>query len=250
MTQPHPPEGDRPGEGGPGRATDDWLTGDLVLIRHGQTRCTVQGRFCGAHEGQLTPAGAAMARHLTRHPALADAGLLLSSPARRALDTAGPLSEQAGLPVTVDERLRELAFGTWEDRVPADVAATPAHRRWTRDPALFSPPGGESGLTVLSRSVAAVRDALALSGRVVAVTHKAPVRLVLAHFLGLPPARYRDLDTVGVASVSWLRFERGRALLKALGDVSHLPPDWRADPDHARLPADEWTALAARRRER
>jgi broad specificity phosphatase PhoE len=248
MTQPHRLRGGLSDERRSGRPADDWLTGDLVLIRHGQTKCTVEGRFCGAHEGELTPVGADMARFLAAHPALADAERLLSSPARRALDTAGPVAERTGLTVTVDERLRETAFGAWEDLLPADVAATRAHRRWTQDPALFAPTGGESGLTVLGRAVGAVRDALESSDRVIAVTHKAPVRLILGHFLGLPPDRYRDIGTVGVASVSWLRFQRGRATLKALGDVSHLPPTWRADPDHARSQTDEQAARAAKGR--
>lgn len=65
------------------------------------------------------------------------------------------------------------------------------------------------------------------------VTHKTPVRLVLAFFLGLPPARYRDLSNVAVGSLSWLRFSESGIDLKAIGDVSHLPARWRADPDRA-----------------
>jgi probable phosphoglycerate mutase len=211
----------------------DFWRGDLFLIRHGQTPCTVDGRFCGTHDGVLTPIGLRMAERLAGHPALGGVDLLLSSPSNRAVATAELIGESAGVPVKVDDRLRETSFGDWEDRLPAEVDRA-AHDRWTHDPALFAPPGGEPGLTVLARSVAAVRDALDTADRVAVVTHKAPVRLVLSYFLGLPPARYRDIGNVSVGSLSWLRFTDGRAVLKAIGDVGHLPQEWRADPDHAK----------------
>src|SRR5215207_11462798 len=177
------------------------LNGDLVLIRHGQTQCTRAGRFCGAHDGRLTEAGRLMAEHAARHPALAGVDMLLSSPSRRAAVCAEAVARYTDVAVTLDDRLRELSFGEWEDRLPAEVDDA-AYRRWAADPALFAPPGGESGLAVLVRSVDAVREALERAAHVAVVTHKAPVRLILAFFLGLPPSRYRDLIRIPVGSVS------------------------------------------------
>jgi broad specificity phosphatase PhoE len=68
---------------------------------------------------------------------------------------------------------------------------------------------------------------------VAVVTPKAPIRLVLSFFLGLPPSRYREIGNVAVGSISRLAFRADRATLLALGDVSHLPPEWRANPDLA-----------------
>ena len=208
------------------------LASDVLLIRHGQTNCTIEGRFCGVHEGDLTEVGRQMARRLGRHPALDGVGTVLSSPARRAFQTAEAIAGRLGVAVAVDERLRELSFGQWEDRLPSEVPAD-LHRRWECDPALFCPPGGETGLEVMARAVAAVRDAALSAPRVAVVTHKAPVRLVLAFFLGLRPSRYREIGPITVGSLSWLRLNGDRLLLKALGDVGHLPEPWRADPDRA-----------------
>jgi probable phosphoglycerate mutase len=149
-----------------------------------------------------------------------------------------------------------LSFGEWEDRLPTEVDPA-ALRRWELDPALYSPPGGETGLEVLARAVAAVRDAAGMAaeaaaqttaqttaarrrspGTVAVVAHKAPIRLVLSFFLGLPPSRYRDIANVAVGSISRLTLheDEGRASLLALGDVSHLPPEWRMNPDLAAWP--------------
>ncbi|MFC0435093.1 histidine phosphatase family protein [Kutzneria buriramensis] len=211
---------------------------DVVLIRHGQTKCTVRGRFCGSHEGDLTDVGWRMAECVAENPALQRVSAIVCSPARRAVGTASVLAERLGAAVTVDDRLRELHFGQWEDRLRADVDSG-LLARWEGDPALFSPPGGETGLEVMARAVAAVRDVALGGSKVAVVTHKAPVRLVLAYFLGLAPGRYRDIGVVSVGSVSRVQLEGGRAVLKALGDVSHLPAAWRADPDHAVAMAGE-----------
>ncbi|MGK4580977.1 histidine phosphatase family protein [Kitasatospora sp. HPMI-4] len=215
------------------------LRGRVVLIRHGQTRCTVQGRFCGAHEGELTEVGREMAGLAALHPALDGIGAVVSSPSTRAVHTAEAIAAARGLPVLLDERLRELSFGEWEDRLPGDLEDRQALERWESDPALFTPPGGESGLEVAARAVAAVRDAALAAPAVAVVTHKAPVRLVLSFFLGLPPSRYREIGNVAVGSVSHLHMKGDRTVLKAIGDVSHLPKEWRGNPDLAaplRLP--------------
>ncbi|SDY71460.1 probable phosphoglycerate mutase [Saccharopolyspora shandongensis] len=102
---------------------------------------------------------------------------------------------------------------------------------WKRNPAPHCPPGGESGLEVAARVVAAVRDALERHRAVAAVTHKAPVRLAAWFLLGIPLSRYRDLAAAPVGSVTELTFGQDRGRLRGLGDVSHLPLEWRRNPD-------------------
>ena len=155
---------------------------------------------------------------------------MVTGPSRRAVLTAEAIAAAAGARMVVDDRLRELSFGEWEDRLPWEVDRL-ALRPWERDPALFSPPGGETGLEVTARAVAAVRDASRAAPSVAVVTHKAPIRLVLAFFLGLPPSRYRHIGPIGTGSISRLALGDDRATLLALGDVSHLPEAWRENPD-------------------
>lgn len=210
------------------------LNGELVLVRHGQTYCTLEGRFCGAHEGVLTEVGGQMASLVAGHHLMDGVRAIVTSPAERARKTAEALSLRHNVSVRTDDRLRELFFGEWEDRLPTEVDQE-LRRRWEFDPALFAPPGGETGLMVMARAVAAVRDALHDGGKIAVVTHKAPLRLVLSFFLGLRPSRYREIGNVTVGSLSYLRIEGERITLKAIGDVSHLPERWRAAPDVARL---------------
>lgn len=221
---------------------------ELILVRHGQTPCTVEGRFCGRHEARLTPVGQRMAVLAARHPRLDRVDRVVTSPARRAAETAAALGGARSVPVTTDPRLQELSFGEWESRLPAEVDPD-THQAWERDPALCAPPGGETALEVLARAVACVRDEQAAGGSVAIVSHKAPIRLILCFFLGLSPSRYRDLGNVTVGSVSALRLTARGVSLTALGDVAHLPAPWRADPDRATTGPDSFgAALAAIRR--
>ncbi|HST47203.1 histidine phosphatase family protein [Jatrophihabitans sp.] len=217
-----------------GPAAGSW-SGELVLLRHAQTDCTVAGTFCGEHDPPLSPAGRLMADQLADAAGLAGLDRLVVSPARRSVQTAAPLAGRYGLVARLEPRLRELRFGQWEGRRPEQVHTEPDYRRWCRDPARHPPPGGETGLAVLARVLAVATEAMA--GRdgtkVALLTHKAPVRLLVCHFLGLPPADYRRVGPVAVCSVTRIAFDGGRPRLVELGGVEHLAPHWQAAPDQA-----------------
>jgi 2,3-bisphosphoglycerate-dependent phosphoglycerate mutase len=78
----------------------------------------------------------------------------VSSPFKRAVDSAGPLSEKLGLPIEIDERLSERQLGLVGD---GDWLSA-LHLSFT-DPNLCLP-GGESSLVAQSRGVAVIEDVL------------------------------------------------------------------------------------------
>lgn len=217
-----------------GPAIEGW-SGELVLLRHAQTGCTVDGSFCGDHDPPLSPAGRLMSDLLADAAGLAGLQQLWISPSRRSVQTSAPLAARLGLAARPEPRLRELSFGRWEGRRPEEVRFSQAYRRWYRDPARCAPPDGETGLAVLGRVLAVATEALsgAGGGKVALLTHKAPVRLLACHFLGVPAQQYRRIAPVPVGSVTRISFEGDRPRLIELGNVDHLPPRWRAAPDQA-----------------
>jgi probable phosphoglycerate mutase len=215
-----------------GPAAPGW-SGELLLVRHAQTGCTLDGSFCGAHDPPLSAAGQLMAGQLAGAELLRDVEALVCSPSIRSLASCRPLADRAGLVASVDRRLRELDFGRWEQLRPVELAGDRRYARWLDDPANQSPPGGETGRAVLDRTVAAARHALAGAGTVALITHKAPIRLLLCQLFGQPLRGYRSVGPVSVASISRISFRSGRPELLALGDVRHLPAGWRAAPDFA-----------------
>ncbi len=60
---------------------------------------------------------------------------------------------------------------------------------WEEDPFTFAPEGGESGVSVLARALPVIRETVTRhrGERVLVVSHKATIRLVLSSLLGFDP---------------------------------------------------------------
>jgi broad specificity phosphatase PhoE len=174
----------------------------LVLIRHAETAENVAGRFLGRSDPSPTPDGVAAAARLAPAFGPTAGSLVVTSPARRARETAGALG--LGEPL-VDDAFREVDFGDWEGLTQDEVAA--------RDPEGFASfargdiagfPGGETIAAARDRAVDAVDRHRA--DRLVVVTHATLVRALVAGLLGLPVERYRSL--LGrPANLSWTELE-------------------------------------------
>ncbi|WP_405146359.1 bifunctional RNase H/acid phosphatase [Sphaerisporangium sp. NBC_01403] len=199
----------------------------LLLLRHGETPFSVERRFSGTGDPELTPKGLAQAEaaaaRLSGKPYEID--VIVASPLRRARQTGEAVASRTGLKVTVDEGLREVDFGAWEGhtfteiqrRWPDELAA------WLADPSV-APPGGESFEQAALR-VGEAKDRLLLEhgGKtVLVVSHVTPIKLLLRFALLAPPdALYRmHLDVASLSSVDY--FPDGPELVTALNDTAHL----------------------------
>jgi broad specificity phosphatase PhoE len=154
------------------------MTVPFALMRHAPTDWNADGRLQGTTDIPLSAAGEAAAKSW-RLPAPADRWKRLSSPLLRARRTAELV--QPSVPVTVDSRLREMSFGSWEGRSVGQLRAEggetfAAAERLGLD---FHPPGGESPRMTMERLADWVRG-IATGEPVVAVTHKAAIRALLA----------------------------------------------------------------------
>ncbi len=128
----------------------------LIALRHGETAWNAEQRIQGQFDTPLNDTGRWQAEQLGH--ALQEAGVqvVYSSDLCRAADTAAPFARLAGLPVLLDEALRERHFGQWQgctydelhERWPDEAAA------WRRRDPGFGPPGGETLADFHARSVA------------------------------------------------------------------------------------------------
>ncbi|MEV2208712.1 bifunctional RNase H/acid phosphatase, partial [Streptomyces sp. NPDC047970] len=201
----------------------------FVLLRHGETALTPQKRFSGSGGGdpELSEAGRRQAEAAAA--ALAARGTVqavVSSPLRRCRETAGTVAARLGLPVEVDEGLRETDFGAWEgltfaevrERHPQDLDAWLASTK-------AAPTGGGESFAAVARRVAAARDRLlaAHQGRtVLLVTHVTPIKTLARLALGAPPESLFRME-LSAASLSALAYYAdGNASLRLLNDTSHL----------------------------
>ena len=88
----------------------------LALVRHGQTRANVEGRWPGHGDWDLDDVGRAQSEALAGW--YGQAGLVYSSPLRRARSTAGYVARDG---VVAVEGLRELAMGRWEGLTTEEI---------------------------------------------------------------------------------------------------------------------------------
>ncbi|MEV4356029.1 bifunctional RNase H/acid phosphatase [Nonomuraea sp. NPDC049625] len=212
---------------GTGWAPPTRVATSLLLLRHGETALSVERRFSGRGDAELTANGlaqaAAAAERLSREPYRLD--VIVSSPLKRARQTAEAVARRTGLDVEVDEDLRELDFGDWEGHTFTEVQRRwPAElSTWLADPET-APPGGESFATV-ARRVQAAGERLVerYEGKtVLAVSHVTPIKMLLRLALMAPlESLYRmHLDVACMSLIEY--YADGPAVVKSFNDTSHL----------------------------
>lgn len=166
----------------------------IVVLRHGRTAWNVAGRFQGRNhpdDPALDDVGLAQAEQAGRALAGSGATLLVTSPLRRARQTAAAVAAATGLEATADERLAEQAFGVWEgltrpeivERYPQEFETWLAGGEPDRQ-------GGETRSEVGRRAALAVAD-LPPATTAVLVTHGAAAAALVAELLGLGGASRR-----------------------------------------------------------
>ena len=179
----------------------------LLLVRHAQTVWHAENRYAGGDSDiDLTPDGAAQAAGLAAWARERGVDAVVSSPVRRARETAAPCADAVGVPLRVVDGLREVSFGIAEGRTLAELDPGVATRFRAGSPFPGSEPfddaarRGADALRELGE--AAERDG---TGTVLVVAHNTLLRLALCALLGLPPARYRQvfprLDNTAVTEI-------------------------------------------------
>ncbi|MGW7411628.1 bifunctional RNase H/acid phosphatase [Streptomyces sp. NPDC054863] len=211
-----------------GPAADLGAPATFVLLRHGETLLTPEKRFSGSggSDPELSAVGRKQAEAVAA--SLAARGTIqaiVSSPLTRCRETADAVASRLGLPVQIEEDLRETDFGAWEGLTFAEV-----RQRYTEDLDAWlascevAPPGGESFAAVAVR-ISAVQSRLAekYAGRtVLVVTHVTPVKTLVQLALGAPPeALFKmELSAASLSAVAY--YADGNASVRLLNDTSHL----------------------------
>jgi ribonuclease H / adenosylcobalamin/alpha-ribazole phosphatase len=197
----------------------------MLLLRHGQTELSVERRFSGIGDQPLTEVGRAQAAAAALRLASSGAVAVVSSPLRRARETALLVAAALSLEVAIDDDFRETDFGDWEgctlreirDKWPLELD------EWLGSTAV-APPFGESFDATAVR-VRAARDRVLSSYRgqtVVVVSHVSPIKTLLRMALDAPPSALHriHLDLASLNEVQWLA--DGAGVVWSMNDTGHL----------------------------
>jgi broad specificity phosphatase PhoE len=156
------------------------------LLRHGEVHNPagiLYGRLPDYHLSEL---GVKMAETVAEALAGRDVTHLVSSPMERARETAQPLAQRFGLPVTIDEQLIEGDNYFEGERFGVGDGALRHARSWwlLRNP--FRPSWGEPYRQVAARMTAALHAAreAAAGHEAVCVSHQLPIWTLRRHLGG------------------------------------------------------------------
>jgi probable phosphoglycerate mutase len=198
----------------------------ILLVRHGATQLTAEDRFAGDVGVDLSDDGRHQAQRLAERLHDEKISAVYASPLSRTLETAQILAAPHGLPIVQRAELREISHGRWEGLTRREVEQrfSEEYSAWETDPFTFAPEGGESGLSVLARSLPVLREIVVAHAEqtVLVVSHKATIRLLLSSLLGIDARGYRDRLDQSPACLNVLDFKGPvRARLMLFNDISH-----------------------------
>lgn len=175
---------------------------EFILIRHGAhdlIGTVLAGR---AIDVPLNAEGHAQARAIAAQLRGMRIDRVLSSPRRRARETAAPIAAVARVPLEIATALDEHNSGVFGGQRFAALERNPRWREWNGQRGAARPPAGET-MAELQRRIVGYLSALSRSfpeARIVAVTHAEPIRAVLMQARGIALDDFMQAD-VPIASV-------------------------------------------------
>lgn len=179
----------------------------VVMVRHGDTEWSQNGRHTGSTDLPLLPEGEDRARSLA--PALAEFNFarVLSSPLQRARRTAELAGFGDRLEVVPD--LTEWDYGDYEGFTSEQI--------WEHDPYwslwIVGAPNGETPEQIGERADRVIADAVGSGGDVLIFAHGHILRVLGARWVGAPVA-FGALLKLSPATISKLDHEHGNRAIE------------------------------------
>lgn len=208
------------------------------LIRHGESVSNAAGRVQGQEDVELSTTGlaqaqavAAWSRSLFENTDGPPVEEVWSSPLRRARETAEAIAAATGLPLRIDDQLRELHAGIFQGHLWADLEARFPDEvaRWRSGDAAYAIPGGESRAQLAARGRTALERLATRPARgMIVVAHGGILTAALGSLVGkthplLAAAAERPftkLPALANCSVTLVRWPGPELVL--FNDTSHL----------------------------
>ena len=190
----------------------------LYLIRHGHNDHLSQGKLAGRASGvHLSEEGIAQAQRLAETLKHVRLTAVYASPLERAKETAAPIAEAQKLAVKVHEGLNEIDYGSWQGKTLKALRRRKAWPVIQLRPGLARFPDGETFTEAQIRIVSALDDIRKAhprkNNRVVCCFHSDPIKLAVAHYIGLHLDMFQRLSIApGSITVLKLQDRDGRLL--------------------------------------
>jgi broad specificity phosphatase PhoE len=179
---------------------------EIVLVRHGETEWSRDGRHTGNTDVPLTERGREQAQALGTALEARSFARMLTSPLSRAAETARLAGFREAEP---RDELREWDYGAYEGRKTAEIREElPGWTLWAD-----GVPNGETAAEVAARVDAVLADLRTGEGAALVFAHGHLLRVLAVRWIGLGPEAGRLL-ALDPATVSVLGFERETPVIR------------------------------------
>ena len=197
----------------------------LLLIRHGENEYVKTGKMAGRLPGvHLNEKGQKQAQALGEALREVPIKAIYASPLERAMETAAPIAESHKLSIQQEPELMDTLVGKWQGKSLAVLRLTKAWKVVQSAPSRFRFPEGETFLECQMRIVNVLERIIQKHNKpqdiVAVVYHADPIKLSVAHFMGMPLDHFQRLgcDTGSLSAVH--ASETGAMLIK----LNQRPP--------------------------
>lgn len=194
---------------------------DILWVRHAEPERVESGTGIPANP-PLTERGRAQAQRLAEWLAHEAVDAVLSSPQRRALETAQPIAHAHGLAVDVIDAIVEYDVQA-DHYIPMEELRATKDERWTAMvEGRWTDFGGEAPAVFTSRVTSAIDDIVGRfpGRRVVAVCHGGVINVALASVLGLDRPLWFDPTYTSISRMAASR--TGVRSVVSVNERAHL----------------------------
>jgi len=198
----------------------------LIIVRHAEAEGNTKRVFNGWTDAPLTEKGRMQARKVAERLKDEHIDVIYSSSLKRAIHTAGYISDLKSLPIIRTDKLKEIDGGDWEgqnwDIIP-DLWPE-QNRTWEHEPHKHQMPNGESMTAFQERLISEIEYIIKNNeGRdICIVTHGTAIRALLCYFEGCDLEQMLNVSWHDNTSVTIIDHEDGKYSIVLEGDASHL----------------------------
>lgn len=196
----------------------------LLLIRHGENDFTKKHKLAGYTPNvHLNERGQSQAQALAEGLREVSIKAIHSSPLERAVETAAPIAAARGLEIQPEPGLLETNYGKWQGRSLASLRLQKIWKVIQGSPSRARFPEGETFYECQAR-IATALDSIARKYKpqdiVACVFHADPIKLAVAHYIGLPLDHFQRLSCDTGSLTALYVTEAGANLIK----LNQRPP--------------------------
>ena len=179
----------------------------VLLIRHGQNDWVKKNRIAGWTPGiHLNDPGRQEVEALSGRLSHLPIAAIYSSPLERTMETALPIANAHDMKIIPRAGLIETDVGKWQGKKVKKLRKLKKWRKVQLNPSRFQFPKGESIASCQQRLVEEIESLVAshdAEDMIVCVSHADPIKMIVAHYLGLHLDMYQRFS-VSPASITSL----------------------------------------------